>query len=80
MAEALEEEFKKALQEALKEAKTPQKKKAPLETAPLPSTPYFKAKDDFFRPIQTGVPAQTLQSLAERFCAVPDGFSIHPET
>lgn len=75
MAESLEEEFKNALQKALIEAKKPQKHNPIASSA----SPFYKPQEDLFQIIETGVPQKTLQSLAERFCSVPEGFSIHPK-
>lgn len=75
MAEALEVEFKKALQQALKSAKI-----APKETteksAVLPAPP---KENGLFLPIQTGVSKEELQEVAQRVCRVPEGFNIHPK-
>ncbi len=71
MAEALEVEFKKALQEALAETKAPQKEKPPRE----PSKP-----DQWdFSPVKTGVPVSLLQTLADRLSTIPEGFTLHPK-
>lgn len=70
LAEELEEEFKKDLHEALQMAKVSQKeqktKKAHEENSSNP-----------FEIIKTGVSRETLQSLAERFSKIPEGFTIH---
>lgn len=73
MAEALEEEFKQALQEALKEVK------APLRPSSEKQITQSLNHQDLFSPVKTGVAAEILQSLAGRFCTVPKGFTIHPK-
>ncbi|MCE5318993.1 MAG: 2-oxoglutarate dehydrogenase E1 component [Parachlamydia sp.] len=70
MAEALEMEFKKALNQALKEIKiqepSGEKKAAPVKVDP-------------FRVVETGVDKETLQKLAKRCCEAPKGFNLHPK-
>lgn len=76
MAEALEEEFKQALQEALKDAKMPQ---SHLESKKIKSTPPKNGSEGLFLPVDTAVSEKTLSSLAEKFCSIPEKFSIHPK-
>lgn len=71
MAEALEVEFKSALQNALTQLKFPSKEK--VERTPVNEQGYS------FQTIPTGVPKEQLQQLAKLFCTVPDGFKIHPK-
>ncbi len=75
MAETLESDFKKALQEELKTAKAPSKKNHKDEAAIL-QPPKDK---NLFKPIETGVDAATLRQIAERASAIPEGFNIHPK-
>ena len=75
MAEQLEVEFKKALQQAMKVSKemlndlSAKKKTSEVKTNGW----------NIFAPLDTGVPLKTLQTLGERLCAVPTGFNIHPK-
>lgn len=69
LAEALEVEFKKSLQEAQRSLK-PIQKKEPTVT---------KKEVDPFRFIETGISKEILRKVAERFCEVPPGFQIHPK-
>lgn len=72
MAEDLEEEFKKSLQLALSEIKilkNPKPKKKAVKTK--------KKEGDLFKPIETGVSKETLVKLAERFCHIPEGLTVH---
>lgn len=71
IAESLEEEFKKGLNEALQQIKVPKKQKEVKHSVP--------EKEYKFEVIQTGVPKKTLQEIAIRFCQVPEGFNIHPK-
>jgi 2-oxoglutarate dehydrogenase E1 component len=65
--EKLETEFKDLLQAALDQVTA----KAPPTEAPV--------KENMFTPFATAVAAPTLISLAEDFCHVPDGFTLHPK-
>lgn len=75
MAESLEEEFKKALQQALKGTKISIKESQEKKNG---SSSNGK-NSELFQHIPTGVPKQTLQEIGARICTVPDGFSIHPK-
>lgn len=71
VAEALEAEFKTALQEAQKVKKIPAKE-----------TKNEKAganNDSIFQHFQTGVPKETLQEIAARICSIPQGLTPHPK-
>jgi 2-oxoglutarate dehydrogenase E1 component len=72
MAEAVETEFKKALNQALKTTQA-------IGKEAVSSTPEPKEKENQFQPIETAVPKEDLQMAAERFCTIPEGFNIHPK-
>lgn len=72
MAEALEVEFKAALQEALTGLRLPEKKSS-LEEPELES----KKQVDLFQPVNTGVEMGTLQKVAETICTIPEGVTVH---
>ncbi|MFV0340984.1 MAG: 2-oxoglutarate dehydrogenase E1 component, partial [Parachlamydiaceae bacterium] len=67
-AESIEEEFKKSLNFALKNAETGKK------SAETNSTESEKEPR-----IDTNVPLAELQKLAQAFCSVPDKFHLHPK-
>jgi 2-oxoglutarate dehydrogenase E1 component len=73
LAEALEEEFKKGLQEALKLAKSTDKVKPTIQKLANSN------EEDPFKKVETGVSKEVLVDLAKRFCTVPSGFNIHPK-
>ncbi len=76
MAESLEAEFKKALQQALRVTKLPpQESPAPKEMLPLP----VPVEEEIFKPVHTGVSAQEIREVAKRISTVPSGFNIHPK-
>lgn len=75
VAEALEAEFKSALQEALKGLKIPPKELPEKPTQQLPSA----KNDGIFQHIQTGVQKAMLKEIAERICHIPKGLTIHPK-
>jgi 2-oxoglutarate dehydrogenase E1 component len=75
MAESLEDEFKKGLQEALKLAKTPSQETTAKET----SFPPADIEREIFQHWQTGVPKQILQQIGQRICAIPEDLTIHPK-
>lgn len=83
MAEALETEFKKALQNALREAKNPSKDNMDKIAQPLKldtTGKDTKVNDsDIFLPYPTSVPQNDLKELAKKVCAIPEGFQIHPK-
>lgn len=68
MAEGLEAEFKKALQNAQRAIK-------PIEKKPPVADP--KLAQQMFNAIETGVKAPLLREIAEHFCQIPPGFTIH---
>lgn len=72
MAEALEVEFKAALQEALTGLRLPEKK--PTLEEPEVET---KKQVDLFEPVETGVEMGTLQAIAEKICTIPEGVTVH---
>lgn len=83
MAEALEAEFKKALHNALREAKNPVK-----EHVEKPFNQFIvntsgndsDVKDtDIFLPYPTGVSENELKDLALGICTIPEDFQIHPK-
>lgn len=75
LAESLETEFKKSLQQALKNIKIPEKKKT--EESEEGSSDDKNQID--FEPIETAVSKEGLQEAAERFSTIPEGFDIHPK-
>lgn len=72
MAEALEVEFKKNLQDALTGIKIPNRDKKPKENT--------KPRQEYsFLPIPTIVSKDQLEHLAEKISVVPEGFKLHPK-
>lgn len=75
IAESLEVEFKKTLQQALKDIKIfPES-----STEEQKSLPEFKPDKMMFIPVQTGVSKDILRQLTEKICTFPVGFNIHPK-
>lgn len=72
LAEALEVEFTQALQQAL------QQSKLSLQKSVLEAEDKNVKQSDKLH-IPTGVSKDTLKTIAERFCTIPEGFSIHPK-
>lgn len=72
VAEALESDFKAALQEAQKAKKIPAK---PNTNGKSETT----ANSNTFQHIQTGVPKQTLLEIGERICDCPSNLVMHPK-
>lgn len=78
LAERMEEEFRSSLQasqDTLKEGKEKTQKTRS-------SHKHLRTEEqhsELFRIVETGVPAETLRAVAERFCRVPDGLTIHPK-
>lgn len=72
MAEALEVEFKASLQEALAGTQTPISTEEPEPKPEMPAE-----VKDLFKPFPTGIPKETLQDLAQKFCRVPEGLTVH---
>ncbi|ADI38357.1 2-oxoglutarate dehydrogenase E1 component [Waddlia chondrophila 2032/99] len=72
MAEALEVEFKEALQEALTGLRLPEKKFNQDE----PPKRHQKKKGPF-APVQTGVDLKTLKFVAEKICTIPKNVTVH---
>lgn len=70
LAEQLEEEFKKGLQQALKKVKE-------LTPQPLKQSENIGEKIDFFKPVKTAVSYKKLSSLTESIFHIPDDFVIH---
>lgn len=73
MAESLEEEFKKALQQALKVTKIPPKESKEI------TLPQSKKDEGIFQHIETGLPIATLQEIGEKICFIPPGLTVHPK-
>lgn len=73
VAEELETEFKTALQDSQKSKKIASKEKKISESGTAPQNA------GFFQHIQTGVPKEQLQEIANRLCHVPEGFVLHPK-
>lgn len=71
MAESLEVEFKKSLQDAQAAA-------GALEKNQLPDVSY-KRPDQFFHPVETAVSRKELREVADSLYFVPKDFSIHPK-
>jgi 2-oxoglutarate dehydrogenase E1 component len=72
MAEALELEFKKNLQDALTGIKIPKKDHKTKENG-------ISKQHYSFAPIPTGVSKDLLQQFAEKLSVVPPGFKLHPK-
>jgi len=70
MAEALDIQFKETLKTALVKAQ----EKVAVKTAEKPPV-----VPNLFDSVPTAVDIKTLQSVAETFCKVPDGFHLHPK-
>lgn len=76
MAEGLEEEFRKALQKALKGTKSfGQEEGAPQEEDKQERSK--KEPAELFSQVPTKVPVETLQAIAKRACTIPEGFTPH---
>jgi 2-oxoglutarate dehydrogenase E1 component len=73
ISEELESDFKRALQEELKQLKEAPKEEKTVKTSALLPTPVS------FRHIQTGVSLPILQQIAEKACTVPKGVTVHPK-
>lgn len=76
MAETMETEFKKSLQQALQSVKVPEKKEEGSAVPDINSRPDHEA---LFKPMETGVSKKILQEAALRICTIPPGFNIHPK-
>lgn len=74
VAEALQNEFKQALQKALESQKNVSGSEAKRNQKEEKSTEKL-----LLTPIQTGVPLSTLATVTERFCDIPADFHIHPK-
>ena len=70
LAEELEEEFKRGLQQALKKVK--EIIQAPQEPLEIP-----KKRIDLFKPVKTGVPLKKLKMLTELISEIPEGLTLH---
>ena len=78
LAEKMEEEFRNSLQasqDQLKEVKD----KVQESRAGNKHLRTEEHHAELFRVVETGVPAKILRAVSERFCTVPEGFSIHPK-
>jgi 2-oxoglutarate dehydrogenase E1 component len=76
VAESLEEEFKKALADELKELKSG--KEAPKKVADIKGLE--KNPDEpLEQQAPTGVPLPTIEEVARKFCTIPDDLKIHPK-
>jgi len=71
-AQGLEEEFKNNLQKALDQAKS-FGQNASVSAKPASN------KEDLFSPVHTAVSQSSLIEMAERFCRIPEGFTLHPK-
>jgi len=80
MAKQLEEEFKGALHHELEEMKLKKEPPSPPEAFGGVWQEFKKgAKKDLFLPVKTPVEGAILREIASRFCAIPEGFNIHPK-
>lgn len=70
-AQQIEEQFKQALQKEIEIAKT-------FGAVPKTEPPRAASKDPF-KQEKTAVDAETLITLAEKFCRVPEDFQLHPK-
>lgn len=75
MVQEEEESFKAGLQEALSQNQSEKEEK--LSSASLSPARAQENSEELFRPLKTGVSAETLRQLAESFCTVPKGFNAH---
>lgn len=75
MAEGLEAEFKKDLQEALSETKSKLEKQAKKQEIILPGI----QEDNPFQFIDTAVSMQELEEIAQKISKIPEDFTIHPK-
>lgn len=77
MAEGLEVEFKKNLQEALSETKAKLERSTAkkLEEEFLPGT----KEENPFQFVDTAVSLQVLEETAQKISAIPQGFTVHPK-
>jgi 2-oxoglutarate dehydrogenase E1 component len=76
IAEKLEAQFKQDLQEAMsaiKSVKTEKNNNGKSEKKP----PAYATDSGIFEAKETGVSLDTLRSLGERLCRIPEGFKIH---
>lgn len=71
MAEQLEEEFKHALNEALKGTKHKIEEK---KNQAIPKQPEIS---NLFTPVETGVASKKLVEAAELFCRIPENLQVH---
>jgi 2-oxoglutarate decarboxylase len=71
-AEEVLKDFSKRLQAALDETRA----SAPPEVTELPPPP---EPAPVLAPVETGVPAATLQKVVDRLSTFPDGFTVHPK-
>lgn len=71
MAEGVEVEFKKALQDASRAVITP-------EIAPDRDFSYQRP-EGFFNPVKTGLARSLLREIAQKACEIPKDFKIHPK-
>lgn len=76
MAEALEGEFKKALQQALRVTKLPPQEAPPKEPSILNVAP---PPEDIFKKVNTSVPANEIREIAKKMFMIPSGFNLHPK-
>lgn len=75
MAESLEEEFKTALNKALKVSK-PESHPAPANNNIKESTKE-RIEQELFTPVETAEPLEVLKNLAARMTTVPEGFNLN---
>jgi len=70
MAEELEEEFKKGLQQALKKVKE-------IVQEPPKAKESTKPAVDCFKPVKTGVSLKTLHKVTEKISEIPEDLKLH---
>lgn len=77
MAEELEKDFKKDLQDALSETKAKMEKGAVKKKAEdfLPGT----KEENPFQFVDTAVSLQVLEEAGQKICTIPAGYTIHPK-
>lgn len=75
MAEALEAEFKKALQQALRVTKLPPQEAPAKEVIPGTAQP----QEDIFKKVNTSVPLNEIREISKKLFTIPAGFNLHPK-
>lgn len=68
-----EELLKKNFQEIYAKVQAKSKKSQYIDFMTIPNN------SELFKPFESGVSANILESLTQQFCTVPDGFQLHPK-